>query len=493
MEPNLRLDVRMLQKQILSPQMQHSLAILQAPLLELKALVDKELQQNPCVEEVPDGPRTEESSTPSSESSAPTDDASEAAAGAETEAEGKAIDALTQEFERLAQLDDSWRDHFAGGNITPRNNPEEESRHEFMIASLTADLTLQDHLLEQAHLSELNNAQREIADLLIGNIDDNGFLQIDLADLAQQNGKDVGLYEAVLKVIQSFTPAGVGARNLRECLLLQMEAAGIEESLEYQLVNDHMDALGRHRYPDISKALDIDVVDIQKAAERIAKLSPRPGLAISSDHREYVIPEIFVELRDGQYEVTNNNDQIPKVRISNSYKDLMSQAGSSKEVRDYLRTKIRDGKFLIRSIHQRQETLLNIAREIVKRQHEFMEQGISQLKPMTMNQVAEVVKIHETTVSRAVAGKYMKTPQGLFEMRYFFTSGYKSSDGIDMANTTVKDMIAEIVKAEPKHEPISDENIVKLLIEKKVKIARRTVAKYRGELNILPSHMRKVY
>ena len=490
----MRLDARMLQKQILSPQMQHSLAILQAPLLELKALVDKELQQNPCVEEIPDGPRNEESSAPANESSAPTDDASEAAAArADVEPDGKVIDALQQEFERLAQLDDSWREHFAGGNIATRSNPEDEERRDFMISSLTADLTLQDHLLEQSHLSELNNGQREIAELLIGNIDDNGFLQIDLAELAQQNGKDANQYEEVLKIIQSFTPAGVGARNLRECLLLQMAAAGIEESLEYQIVSDHMDALGRHRYPDISKALDIDVVDIQKAAERIARFSPRPGLAISSDHREYVIPEIFVEKRDDQFEVTNNNDQIPKVRISNSYKDLLSQAGSSKEVRDYLRTKIRDGKFLIKSIHQRQETLLNIARQIVKRQHEFMEHGVSHLKPMTMSQVADVVKIHETTVSRAVAGKYMQTPQGLFEMRYFFTSGYKSEDGTDMANTTVKDMIAEIVKAEPKHEPISDENIVKQLIEKKVKIARRTVAKYRGELNILPSHMRKVY
>jgi RNA polymerase sigma-54 factor len=203
---------------------------------------------------------------------------------------------------------------------------------------------------------------------------------------------------------------------------------------------------------------------------------------------------VFFESKSGDFcNITTNNDQVPHLRISNSYKDLMSQAESSAEVREWIREKIRAGKFLIKSLHQRQTTILNIAKEIVKRQSEFMDKGPAFLKPMTMVQVAEVVGVHETTVSRAVSGKYMQTPQGLFEMKYFFTSGIKTATGEGMSNTSVKGMIDEMVKKEAPSKPLSDEEIVKLLQEKGIQIARRTIAKYRSELNILPSHLRKKY
>jgi len=297
----------------------------------------------------------------------------------------------------------------------------------------------------------------------------------------------------VLKIIQTFHPTGIGARDLRECLLLQLERDGKQDTLEYRIISECMEALGKRRIPEIARTLDTTVEEVQSALARIANLEPRPGRAFLSDSNQYILPEVFVQNVGGDLIVTTNNDHVPHLRISNTYKDLLAQADSSAEVREYIREKIRAGKFLIKSLHQRQQTILNIAKEIVKRQREFMEKGVAFLKPLTMVQVAEVVGVHETTVSRAVSSKYMETPQGIFEMKYFFTSGIQTTSGVGVSNTSVKELIADMIKDETTSKPLSDEEIVKLLTDKGIKIARRTVAKYRSELNILPSHLRKVY
>jgi RNA polymerase sigma-54 factor len=297
----------------------------------------------------------------------------------------------------------------------------------------------------------------------------------------------------VLKVVQSFHPIGVGARDLRECLMLQLERQNKQHTHEYRIVRDHFDALGKRRLPEIARGLEQDVVDVQKIVQRIGLLEPRPGRAFLPDNDQYVLPEVFVVRQGDDFVVSTNNEQIPHLRISNTYKDLMAQADSSTEVRDYIREKIRAGKFLIKSLHQRQQTILNIAKEIVSRQREFMEKGVAFLKPLTMVQVAEVVGVHETTVSRAVSGKYIQTPQGVFEMKYFFTSGIQTATGEGMSNTSVKDMIADIFRNEDPLKPLSDQEVVLMLSEKGIVIARRTVAKYRSELNILPSNLRKMY
>src|SRR5436189_825583 len=254
-----------------------------------------------------------------------------------------------------------------------------------------------------------------------------------------------------------------------------------------------MEALGKRRIPEIARGLAEDVVDVQKAIGRISQLEPRPGRAYLPDNDQYVLPEVFVQRVGDDFSVTTNNEHIPHLRISNTYKDLMSQRENSAEVRNYIREKIRAGKFLIKSLHQRQQTILNIAKEIVRRQCEFMEKGVAFLKPLTMVQVAEVVGVHETTVSRAVSGKYMQTPLGLFEMKYFFTAGIQTASGDGPSNTVEKDMIADICKNEDPTKPLSDQEVVKMLKDKGIVIARRTVAKYRTELNILPSNLRKVY
>src|SRR5688572_4123375 len=488
-------------QQVLAPQLQQSLQLLQAPTLELKALVEQELQQNPVLEEVAiedmeqkeksergEGDNTVEAAADPAE---PPPDVTFDPSSAKTA--NDPVDDFQAEFERLTQLDQEWRDHFAQTNLPMRQSAEDEEKRQFMFDSLVAGTSLQENLMEQVRMSDISDAQRPIAEMIIGNIDDYGYLKTSVEELAFSTGVAPNDILAVLKVIQTFHPPGVGARDLRECLMLQLERDGRQDSIEYRIVNQFMDALGKRRLPEIARGVGESVDEIQKAVARIALLEPRPGRAFLPDNDQFIMPEVFVIKADGEFNVSTNNEQIPHLRISNTYKDLMAQADSSSEVREYIREKIRAGKFLIKSLQQRQQTILNIGKEIVKRQREFMEKGVAYLKPMTMVQVAEVVGVHETTVSRAVSGKYMQTPQGIFEMKYFFTSGIQTASGEGMSNTSVKDMIADLFKKENPQKPLSDQEVVRILGEKGIVIARRTVAKYRSELNILPSNLRKVY
>jgi RNA polymerase sigma-54 factor len=496
MAQGLHLSQKMALSQVLAPQLQQSLALLQAPTLELKALIEQELQQNPVLEESLGAEAEQENKAHENGTVDMTDPAeppSDVTFDPATDKTNGPVDDFQAEFERLVQLDQEWRDHFSQTNVPQRFTQEDEERRQFMFDSLVADTSLQEDLLEQVRLSDLSEEQRPIAEMIIGNIDDYGYLQASVDELAFSTNIPAEKITEVLKVIQTFHPPGVGARDLRECLLLQLERAGRTDSLEYKIVDRYFDALGKRRLPEIGRGLGLSVDEVQDAVERIGHLEPRPGRAFLPDNDQYILPEVFVQKVGNEWVVTTNNEHVPHLRISNTYKDLMSQADSSPEVREYIREKIRAGKFLIKSLHQRQQTILNIAKEIVARQREFLEKGVAYLKPLTMLQVAEVVGVHETTVSRAVSAKYMQTPRGIFEMKYFFTSGIKTASGVGMSNTSVKDIISDMIKQENPAKPLSDEEIVKLLSEKGIVIARRTVAKYRSELNILPSHLRKVY
>ncbi len=499
MAQGLQLSQRLSQSLVLAPQLQQSLALLQAPTLELKALVEQELQQNPVLEESAaqddDGPEKEVSEvdppTESPDLSEPPEDVKQQ--GASETGGDDAGDEFEAEFEKLVQLDQEWRDHFAQTNIPMKASAEDEEKRQFMFDSLVVGVSLQESLLTQVRESALPEDQWPTAEMIIGNIDEYGYLKISVEELAASTGLLAEKLLEVLKVIQTFEPIGVGARDLRECLMLQLERSGQHNSLEYRIISDHMEALGKRRIPEISRGTGLSVDEVQAALERIARLEPRPGRAFLADNDQYVLPEVFVQKAGDDFNITTNNEHIPHLRISNTYKDLMSQRENSAEVRNYIREKIRAGKFLIKSLHQRQQTILNIAKEIVRRQREFMDKGVSGLKPLTMVQVAEVVGVHETTVSRAVSGKYMQTPQGVYEMKYFFTAGIQTASGDGLSNTSVKDMIDEIFKKEDTAKPLSDQEVVRMLQEKGIVIARRTVAKYRTELNILPSNLRKVY
>jgi RNA polymerase sigma-54 factor len=498
MAHGLQLSQRLTQSLVLAPQLQQSLALLQAPTLELKALVEQELQQNPVLEEVAGTEmeaeeKAERDSNAASDAADPAEPPADLVSDAEKH-EADPVDDFQAEFDKLVQLDQEWRDHFAQTNLPMRQSAEEEEKRQFMFDSLVAGTSLAEVLLEQVRDSGLAESQRPVAELLIGNIDEYGYLKASVEEISATSGVPGEQILEVLKVIQTFEPPGVGARDLRECLLLQLERDGEAESLEYRIVRDFMEALGKRRIPEIARGTGRSVEEVQDSLANIARLEPRPGRAFLPDNDQYVLPEVFVRRDGDDFVVTTNNDHVPHLRISNVYKDLMSGGGeNTAEVKNYIREKIRAGKFLIKSLQQRQSTILNIGREIVKRQREFMDKGVAFLKPLTMVQVAEVVGVHETTVSRAVSGKYMQTPQGIFEMKYFFTAGLQTDSGTDVSNTSVKDLIDAMFKAENSAKPLSDQEVVKMLKEKGIVIARRTVAKYRTELNILPSNLRKVY
>jgi RNA polymerase sigma-54 factor len=463
-------------QQVLSPQLQQSLLILQTPLLELRNLVQQEMETNPVLEELPDQLRADERG----------------------EAEPSADDNFDNEFQKLASLDEEWRDYMAQSasysSDGSRSSQEAQEKRQFLFDSIPVQDTLQQNLIGQLNQSVLSGSDRKAAELVIGNIDDNGFLQSTPEEMALNSGIPRGDFEKMLAVIQSFYPPGVGARDLRECLLIQLQRQEKENTLEYKIVSEHMEDLGRRRFPEIARRMGISVEDVQKATNNIARLNPRPGQVFAAAPQNYVLPDVIVEKVDGEYQITLNNEQIPHLRISNLYKDIIASGNNqSGEVKDYIRDKIRSGKFLIRSIHQRQQTIFNIAQQIVSRQRDFLEHGASHLKPMIMREVADAVGVHETTVSRAVSGKYMATPQGVFETKYFFTSGYQTATGESLSNISVKEAILDLVKHENGSAPLSDHEIVEILGERGIPIARRTVAKYRDELNILPSHMRRKY
>jgi RNA polymerase sigma-54 factor len=459
-------------QQVLAPQLQQSLLILQAPLLELRNLVQQEMETNPVLEEV------------ANEISSETPDASSSSTNDQE---------FQQEFNELAKLDDEWRDYMAQSGSYSRRAHDEDEKRQFFFDSIPTQETLQQHLMSQLNQTVLDADDRKTAELIIGNIDENGFLQANPEEMSMNTGIPQDDFENMLTLIQSFYPPGVGARDLRECLLIQLKREGRQSSLEYRVLQDHMQDLGKRRFPEIARRMGVTVEQIQKAANNIAQLEPRPGQIFAEAPQNYVLPDVTVEKIDGEYQVILNGEQIPHLKISNTYKDIMSNDGNGSEVKDYIRDKIRNGKFLIKSIHQRQQTISNIAHEIVKRQRDFLDHGTAQLKPMTMVQVAEVVGVHETTVSRAISGKYMATPQGVFEMKYFFTPGYQTATGETMSNTSVKEAILDLVKNENPSAPLSDKEIVEILAKRGIPIARRTVAKYRTELNILPSNMRRRY
>lgn len=463
---------------MLAPQLRQSLEMLQVPILELRAMIQHELEQNPTIEEGPSQAETIEIEPGTGE--------------VNEKADREEMD-FAKEFEALAKLDDEWRDYFFQDLQNNSHSAEQDEKRQFMLDSIPQKESLQEHLLAQLKLAGLSESDYVIGELIIGSIGDDGYLTAGIEELAESTGSDPDRLTDMLTVIQDFHPTGVGARNLRECLLTQLDRLDMEHSLAAAIVRDHLDQLGGRKFTDIAKALKVPVAEVQQAAKLIGTLDPKPGRIYSDEATTYILPEIVVTKIDGRYVVVLNDDQLPHVRISNHYRRLMQEADTKPEVKTYIQERIRAGAFLIKSIHQRQRTIQRIATEIVNTQQEFLEHGVSQLKPLTMSEIAEVVGVHETTVSRAVSGKYMKAPGGIYELKYFFTPGIKTADGTQISNKTVKDIMANLVAKEDPSNPLSDQEIMERLKDEGINIARRTIAKYRLMLRIPPSHMRKNY
>ena len=347
--------------------------------------------------------------------------------------------------------------------------------------------------MQQADMSDLSPAEIEAMKHLVGSLDDRGFLTQTPADIALQTAIPLESVQAALKVLRALEPPGIGAQDLADCLLSQLIAKGRGGSLAARMIRDHFELLTRRRIPELARKLGADADDVQSAIEEIGKLDPAPGRRFAEDNNRVVVPDVTVE-RDGEeWKIILNSDYIPRLRISSTYRDLIAKGTLSKDERDYLRERMRSGKFLIDSIEQRQRTIERITREIINAQKDFFDTGVSALKPLTMTQIANVVGVHETTVSRAIANKYIRTPHGVFDFKYFFTPGYQAESGASVSNTSVKEMIADLINMEDKSGPLSDQELVAKLQEKGITIARRTVAKYREELGLLPSNLRRDY
>ncbi len=458
---------------ILAPQLRQSLEMLQVPIQELRAMIQKEIEQNPTLEELaPDTPSLEVES-------------------GDGEAQDNSEMEFDKEFEVLAKLDDEWRDYFFQNLDNHPHTAESEEKHQFLMDSIPQTESLQEHLITQLNLTDLSDKDRQIGEMLIGSIDENGYLTTPIEELAESVPYSEEHLRDVLLVIQDFHPTGIGCTSLQECLLLQLEKLGYGDSIAADLVRHHLQDLGKHNIPAIIKALNVSREEIEAAAELIQTLDPHPGKAFSSEVASYITPEVIVRKIDGEYKIFLNDSQLPHLRISRHYRKLMADPSTPKKVKTYIRDRLRSSTFLIKSIDQRQRTIYKIAEEIVKVQKPFLEKGVAHLRPLTMAEVAEVVGVHETTVSRTVNQKYMRTPVGTYELKYFFTPGIKTEGGNSISNASVKDMIKQMVAEEDPTKPLSDQAIMQKLEEKGIKVARRTVAKYRIILKIPPSHMRK--
>ncbi len=455
------------QQQTLAPQMRKSLEILQAGTLELGHLVQQALETNPVLEDV-----TETISLDEEGSEAAADDS----------------------MDHLNETDDDWRDRtILEGKSSPWTN-EDEERRQRVYDSIVAPETLQQHLQYQLDLSMVDPAVRNAAQAILGNLNERGFLDLPAQTLATRLHIKPRTMKAGLSLVQSFDPAGVGASGIPEALLLQLERSGGVDTIEYRIVRDYLEDLARKRHPQIAKALGTTVERIAEAASRIGRLTPNPGGEFDPTGNPYILPDAIIERDDeGHWYARLTGEHLPNLRINDFYKDMIGKNGTDAKTRQFLRDQIRDGRSLIHAISLRQETILAIAHKLIEHQPQFLTKGHRYLSPLTMNDIADELNLHATTISRAVAGKYVFTPHGLMEMRAFFATGYQTTDGTEVSNAGVREAIQQLISSENAAKPFSDETLMKALDEQGIKVARRTVAKYREQLGILPSHLRKTF
>jgi len=460
---------------IMTQRLQQALKLLQVPTLELQMILKQEIMQNPLLEEVDELVESDDIAR---------EDSPEEAANEES-AEPGDEDPI------------DWSEYMQDGAFDRAYVPQGETNPEFLEKVQVTRTTLAESLLEQIHFLNVGAANIRIAEFLVGSLDDRGYLSTPLEEVAQATGTTVDQCENVLRVIQALEPVGVGARDLRECLLIQLAAAGQEGSLPWRLIHEQFDNLVNRRFPEIARQLKCTVEEVQAAADVVATLNPKPGLEVSSEDPKYVVPDLIVERIDDEYLVLLNDRNVPRLRISSAYESVLRDRRSApkdseqSKTREYIQGKLNSARWLIQTIEQRRRTMIKVMNCIIREQREFFDKGIACLRPLTLQQVARQIDMHESTVSRVCSGKYVQTPRGVFELKFFFSSGLETEDGEDVSARTAKDIIKTLIDEEDKKEPLSDQRIAELLHEKGLKIARRTVAKYREQLNILPARFRR--
>jgi len=469
-----KLNARLVQKLILTPSLQQAIKLLPMSTLELAELLNQEMVENPLLEEVPteDAQQAETAPTPEQPEAAKTKD------------DGKDTwDDADYEYFFGEYLDEGYR---------PRQ-PQEVKELPPIENTLSTKSSLADHLMWQLNLQTSDSTIRDIGAAIIGNIDEDGYLVASVNEIAALGNWDVTIVEKALEHVQSFDPIGVGARDLQECLLLQLRHLGLAGTPAEVLVRDHLRLLQNHRIPELARALGVEPEEVKAHIEFIKHLDPKPGARYSPADSQYVIPDVYVVKTDDGYRAVLNEDGLPQLRISPVYRRLLDKGGeTSDETRAYVKDKFRSALWLLKSVDQRQKTILKVATSIINFQRDFLDRGIEHLRPLVLRDVANDIGMHESTVSRVVNNKYMHTPQGVYEMKFFFHSGISSSFGESVSSVTIKQRIRKIIEGEDQRRPLSDSKIMSILQKEGLVLARRTIAKYREELKIPTSNQRKV-
>ncbi len=500
---DLRLDLRLSQKLVMTPQLQQAIKLLQLSRLELQQTLSQHLVENPLLEDLTNDvqdeevQQNEEGSVEVKDSTSQEGDGPEEGSVSDRE---KDVEPLTSE-EWDSVLDGDWR---AGPMEQTAASDDDFPSYE---QTLTKATSLEEHLEWQLRLSSLEGRDRVIGRAIVGNLDENGYLQVSVEELAEDSQSSADDVETVLRQVQSFDPAGVAARDLRECLLIQLgylacDPIGIggylhshsKTDLVAAVVSEHLPDLQKKRYSNISKALGVPVEDIYEAVRVIECLEPKPGRPYSTDSNTTIIPDVYVMKYEGEWVVLLNEDGLPRLRVSPYYRRLMTNQSETQEsTKTYFEEKLRGAQWIIRSIDQRNKTIVKVVTSLVKFQEAFLEKGIQHLRPLVLKQVAEDVGMHESTISRVTTNKYMHCPQGILELKFFFNAGIQrtAAHGEEMSSVTVREMIREMVAQEDASRPLKDQEIVARLRTKDIIIARRTVAKYRAELHIASASQRK--
>ncbi len=488
---DLRLDMKMSQQLVMTPQLQQAIKLLQLSRTDLIDAIRDELMENPLLEEHSEIQNSEAKV----ESAKEVERREQKEATADVKVEEN-IDGDNQQID--------WEAYFENHSSPTPGAGTQRLRDDDMPgfeASLTRDKTLFDHLIWQLQVSDFSEQEEAVAIALIGNINDDGYLggrdengkpvdpELIITEIADECGNDEEYVTEVLELLQGFDPPGVGARNLRECLLIQSSFLELGSIVD-DIIGDHLDDLERKNYRAIARTMEIDLDEVIEAAQIISQLEPRPGRPFSGEDARYITPDIYIKKDEhGEYRAMLNEDGMPRLRISRFYRNALRNSDAS-ETKKYVTEKLNAAAWLIRSIQQRQKTIVKVTESIIKFQLPFLQKGVEHLRPLILKDVADDIEMHESTVSRVTTNKYVHTPQGIFELKYFFNSSIQGDNG-NLASEAVKSKIKQLIDKEDGKKPLSDQKLVELLKEGGVTIARRTVAKYREAMNILPSSKRK--
>lgn len=494
----IKQSLRLSQQLVMTPQLQQAIKLLQLNRMELQEVVTQEMMENPILEESTDMAEGEGESAAAADGSTETVNPE-----AEQMRDEEAFLKPKQQEEQLAQGKDdfNWESYVEDFNSSSSSAPSMREINEELPSfenALTKTTTLEDHLAWQLSMVALTEEEKKLGELIVGNLSDDGYFNANLEDLAKETGLELEDAEEVLKIIQNFDPLGVASRNLQECLSIQAKFMNPRQPLVEQIISHHLGELEKKNYQAIAKALNTPLDRIIDATKLILEFEPKPGRSFHTSDTHYISPDIYVYKVGDEFVIVLNEDGMPKLRISPYYKTILASAQSgtdkdkNKMTKEYVQDKLRSAVWLIRSIHNRQKTIYKVTEAIVRRQRDFFEKGVQQLKPMILKDVANDIGMHESTISRVTTNKYVHTPVGIFELKYFFNSSINAADGGDsLAIEAVKEKIKHMIQKEDEKNPLSDQKIVELLRSENIEIARRTVAKYRDMLGILSSGKRR--